>query len=122
MCLLERSKYLQALSQKKDFDLLRKQACSFSHQWLKAFFLYKDETENLKLAWSLPKQYVSHSVTRNRLKRWGRDNFKKSSLRGLILMVFCPRDQSFYKKLKRKDFDYVFDHVLEKIYSEIKLF
>ena len=116
MSRLEKSKYLLALSQKKEIDRLRNQARVFSYCWLKAFFLYEEKTKTLKLAWSLPKKYVADSVTRNRLKRWGRENLKKSSLRGLILMGFFQKNKSFYKKLKRKDFDYVFNHILEKIH------
>lgn len=118
MSLLEKNKYLQALSQKKEFDLLKKKALKFSYLWLKAFFLSEDKAKGLKLAWSVPKKYVPDSVTRNRLKRWGRENLRKSSLKGLIFMVFLRREKAFYKKLKRKDFDDVFKVVLEKISSK----
>ena len=111
-----KSKTLRALSQKKDFNLLKDQAVFFSYKWLKVYF-YGERPEVLKVAWRLPKKYVSHSVVRNRLKRWGRENLRKSSLSaGLILMVFLQvKDENFYKKLKRKDFDLVFYTILEKI-------
>lgn len=118
MFLLEKNKTLQALSQKKDMNLLRKEAKAFTHQWLKTLFLCEPKAPHLKLAWSLPKKYISDAVTRNRLKRWGREKLRKSSLRGLALMVFFKRDKAFYKNLKRKDFDYVFDCILEKISSK----
>ena len=117
MFLLEKSKPLQALSRKKDFDLLKKKALPFSCQWLKALFLYEEKAAGIKPAWSLPKKYVSDSVTRNRLKRWGRENLRKSPLKGFLLLVFFQRERGFYKKLRRKDFDYVFNRVLEKIQS-----
>lgn len=71
----------------------------------------------LKLAWILPKKYIPSSVVRNRLKRWGRDNLRKIFLEGWILVIFLKRDKSFYKSLKRKDFDNVLGHILEKIQS-----
>ena len=116
--LLGKNKFLQSLSQKRDLNLLKEQALSFSHQWLKVLVLYEKEAKTLKSAWSLPKKNVPNSVIRNRLKRWGRENLKNSSLKGLILIFFSKRDGGFYKKLKRRDFDHVFNGVLEKIYRE----
>ena len=117
MFLLEKSRYLKPLSQKSDLDLLRKSASSFSFQWLKVFF-YKEDQKDLKVAFSLPKKYISLAVTRNRLKRWGRESLKKSGLKGLFLVVLLKKDKGFYKKLKRKEFIYVFHRVLEKILRE----
>jgi len=115
---LEKNKSIEALSRKQEFKLLKKESKRFSEKWLKILFLHKNTSKKLKLAWSLPKKYVPEAVTRNRLKRWGRENMKNSSLKGLALIVFFQRSKSFYKNLKRKDFNCVFNCVLEKICTE----
>lgn len=114
---MEKNKKIQALNGKKDFDLLKKQGSVFSHQWLKVFF-FNQTAKDLKMAWSLPKRLIPLSVVRNRLKRWGRENLRKSSARGLFLFVLLARDKAFYKNLKRRDFDNVFTKLMEKIQTQ----
>ena len=104
---------MSALSGKKDFIFLRQGARVFSYQWLKVFFLYREEDKNINLAWSLPKSYVTPAVLRNRFKRWGREALRQSLFRGKIFIVFLKKDKSFYKKMKKKDFDNVFKNFLE---------
>lgn len=111
---MDKNKRLKPLNRKKDFDLLKKSARAFSFRWLKIFFLYKKEG-SLQVAWSLSKRNISSSVLRNRLKRWGRENMRRSHLMGLALVVFLRRDRDFFKNLRREDFDFVFNSVLEKI-------
>lgn len=118
MSLSEKNELPRPLSLKKDFDLLKSQARSFSCQWLKAFFASDEKSNSLKAAWSLPKRHVADSVTRNRLKRWGRERLRGSSLKGLILLSFLKRERGFYQQIRRKDFDSVFDRLLEKIKKE----
>ena len=112
-----KNKKIQTLNKKKDFDLLKRKASISSYQWLKVFFFNQTE-ESLKVAWSLSKKNVFFSVERNRLKRWGRENLKKTSAKGLFLFVFLARNKGFYKKLKRKEFDDVFTKLMEKIQTK----
>ena len=112
---MEKNKALSALSGKKDFNFLKRKAQVFSYQWLKVFFLCEEKGKRISLAWSLPKSYVAQSVLRNRFKRWGREALRKSAFRGKIFVVFLRRDKSFYKNMRRKDFDSVFKAFLESL-------
>ena len=102
------------MSRKKDLILLKQSAQVFSYQWLQVFFLYEKRDKGINLAWSLPKSYVTQAVLRNRLKRWGREALKKSAFRGSLLIFFLKRDRLFFKNIKRKEFDSVFEKFLEK--------
>ena len=117
MSLPEKSKYLEALSQKKDFESLKKQGQQIDHLWLRAYFLNDKKVKGLKVAWSLSKKQIPRAVIRNRFKRWGRENLKQTTLKGLVLLVFSKKDKEFFKNLKRKDFDNVFHGVLQKMSS-----
>ena len=115
MSLLEQNKVLSVLSRKKDFDRLKQTAQVFSYQWLKAFFLYEERDKSISLAWSLPKSYIAQAVLRNRLKRWGREALRKNAFKGHLFIVFLKREKSFYRNMKRKDFDSVFKKLLENL-------
>ena len=122
LSLLEKNKKLTTLKQRKDFDLLKRQSVSFSYQWLR-IFLYIRSRKVLKVAWSVKKTYISQAVVRNRLKRWGRENLKASSLSGFCFVVFLKKkDKNFYKRLKRKEFDDVFKALLEKVTGKSLLY
>ena len=117
---MEKNKLLSALSRKKDFDFLKNSAENFSFQWLKAFFFYKKGEKGISLAWGLPKNYISQAVLRNRLKRWGRENLKKSDFKGLLFILFLKQDKNFYKNMKRTDFDATFKKLLQTLDKKTK--
>ena len=69
-----------------------------------------------KVFYSLPKKTVPLSVTRNRLKRQAREEFKKGGLNShLQLSLFPSKEKNFYKFLKNKDFRLVFRKALKKL-------
>ena len=111
---LEKNKKLRVLNKKKDFEFLKKHSSFFSYKWLKVWAVFQWENPDLKVAWSLSKKQVSHSVVRNRLKRWGRENLRGTHIRGMMLFVFSSYNDR-YKNLKRKDFDNVFRSLLDQI-------
>ena len=104
---------MKALSRKEDFIRLKKRGRTFSYKWLRVYFLSEDQKGALRMAWSLSKKAIPLAVVRNRLKRQGRERLKKTSLKGFILIKFYAHDKLFYKKLKKKDFNLVFDTLLE---------
>lgn len=110
---MEKNNKTQALSKTKDFDFLKKNAQSRAYKWLKLRFVYKDSV--FKQAWSLSKKHIPRAVTRNRLKRWTRENTKNTSLTGFYLFIFLNQEPFFYKKLKREEFNYVFKKLMEKL-------
>ena len=105
---------LKALSEKKDFEVLKKRGKKFSHAWM-SFIFSSHKEKTLKLAWILSKKNISSAVLRNRLKRWGRDNLRKQALKGLILISCYKKEPGFYKSLRREEFDNVFFKILKKI-------
>ena len=108
------------MSRKKDFDFLKQEAEVFSFRWLKVLFLHKKLEKKICLAWSLPKSYISQAVLRNRFKRWGKENLKRSSFKGDLFLLFLKRDKSFYRDIKRKDFDIVFEKILSALDKKTK--
>lgn len=112
---MEKNKTKKGRRKKRQADILS-QSSSFSFRWLR--LLYKEGAEKLELRWGLSKKVIPDSVTRNRFKRWGRENIKKTNLKGFLSIVFFKRSKNFYKEMKRKDFDYVFYRGLEKVGSK----
>ena len=92
--------------------MLKKSAKVFSESFLKVLFL--EQKGDPRMAWSLPKAFISLAVSRNKIKRWGRDSFKKTGLEAWIFVMALKRDKKFYKDLKRKEFDHVFEKIIKK--------
>ncbi len=117
---LAKSNPLKSLKKKKDIGLVKNKGRSFFYSWMKVLY-FKNKEQDLFGAWSLPKKYIPRAVDRNRLKRWGCEDLKRSFLNeGFLLVMFLPKEKGFYKNLKRKDFDSVFKKVMEKVYKEFK--
>ncbi len=117
---LVKNKFLRSLRKKRDILRLKKKGQGFFYDWIRVVYL-KEEERALFAAWSIPKKYIPRAVDRNRLRRWGRENLKKSLIRkGQLLTMFLPKEKGFYKNLKRKDFDNVFKNIMEKIYKKFK--
>jgi len=66
------------------------------------------EEDVIRCGWTFP-TYVGNAVTRNRLKRWGREEFAKwaagQSKGKDINVVLRRRDKEFYKELSREEFN-----------------
>ena len=70
-----------------------------------------------RFGFTIPK-YVGNAVTRNRLRRWGREHFRKTQIElGSIdiNVVFLKKSFDFYKELSKADFDTALGKALGKI-------
>ena len=61
----------------------------------------------------MPKKYIEKASLRNRFRRWGKENLKIKGFKGKAFVIFLKRDKSFYRTIKRKDFDFVFEKFFE---------
>lgn len=111
---------------------------SISYKWLKLSFTQGGEPPHV--FWITSKKNIPLAVTRNRLKRWGRlffkervfkefkniekdkqkkvekESKKRDIFRGDWMVFFLKEKDSFYKNLKRKDFDYVFKKAFGELF------
>ena len=81
---------------------------SSPRRWITLFY-YQNSTGHLRVGFTLSRK-VGSAVTRNRLRRWGREFFRqvpKEDLKmGLdINVVFRPMEKEFYKSLEHTEFD-----------------
>jgi len=96
---------LPSLKRRSEFQLLRDTG-QFAHitHWLAISYKCNKE-EQLRWGWTLSKK-IGNAVTRNKLKRWGRDvlcEFKEKDID--INFIFKNKTKEFYKKLSREDFN-----------------
>jgi ribonuclease P protein component len=82
--------------------------------WLLLSF-QKNNLEHLRFGCTISSK-VGSAVTRNRLKRWTREYFRKAIDDGFnpaidINLVFKPMPKGFYSKLSHTDFDGILDNV-----------
>ncbi|MBX2995583.1 MAG: ribonuclease P protein component [Bdellovibrionaceae bacterium] len=103
---------LRILRTRADFVHLKNegQKCSPS-RWV-TFFSVASSTEQLRLGFTISRK-VGTAVTRNRLRRWGREFFRQALKEGLqmgadINVVFRPMEPGFYKDLEHSEFDRAF--------------
>ena len=87
-------------------------------EWLLLSFLRKDEGV-LRVGWTIPR-YVGTAVTRNRLKRWLREDLKMCLSGARVFgfdanFVFLNRGSAFYKGLSH-------EKVNQTIFRAIKKF
>ena len=85
------------------------------HLWMKGVFF----EESREFYFSLPKKYISRAVDRNRLRRWGREEWKKASLKKGGFLSFLGEEKDFYRYLKREDFNHVFSGIIEKLNQKL---
>ena len=116
---MESSPKLGALRRRSEFLHLAKSGKRVScENWLVINFL-PSLSFGVRVGWTVPKQ-VGTAVIRNRLRRWSRDTLGRKVRRGEIaaldLNIFVrPVHVDFFKKLRRSDFDVVFEKGLERV-------
>lgn len=106
---------MPSLKKQSDFKTLREQG-NFVHvtHWL-AVSYQSNNTRNLNWAWTLSRK-IGNAVTRNRLKRWGREFLREFGTYDIdINFIFKIKKPEFYKQLSRKDFDVAFKKAFEKV-------
>lgn len=70
--------------------------------------------KNLRWGWSISKK-VGNAVTRNRLKRWGREFVREFGGNELdINFIFKNRGKEFYKTLSHKEFNDALQKAFQK--------
>lgn len=109
-----KNRILKTIKKQKDFDLLKKHGKTFVYKWLKIRHL-PNKNKPLLIALSVQKKYIPRSVDRNRLKRWSKEQVKNFQKDGKIIIRFLSKEDFFYKKLKRQEFNKVFNGLMEKI-------
>jgi ribonuclease P protein component len=96
---------LPSLKRKSEFQHLREQGL-FSHitHWL-AVSSMENQQKNLRWAWTLSRK-TGNAVTRNRLKRWGREELREFDKNEIdINFIFKIQKKEFYKNLSREEFN-----------------
>lgn len=84
--------------------------------WL-AVSYHTNDKQKLRWAWTISKK-VGNAVTRNRLKRWGRDFVREFSENDIdINFIFKTKESNFYSELSRDEFNSAFDKVFSKVLS-----
>lgn len=72
--------------------------------------------ETGKLHFSLPKKYIPRAIDRNRMRRWGREEWRKTPFiktRGFL--IFLKKEKDFYRHLKRKEFNHAFTGIIKNL-------
>jgi ribonuclease P protein component len=111
--LLVENKRLRILRTRADFIHLKTSGQKSSpNRWV-SFFSVPTSTEDLRIGFTLSRK-VGTAVTRNRLRRWGREFFRQALKQGLdmgadINVVFRPMEPGFYKDLEHSEFDQAFE-------------
>ena len=91
---------------------------SIRHFWMKGVFF----KETGKLQFSLTKKTIPRAVDRNRIRRWGREEWKKVPFKTGGLFIFLKKEKNFYRYLKRKEFNHVFTEMMKKLKEKMDPF
>jgi ribonuclease P protein component len=106
---------LPSLKSQRDFLKLKKEGHFFhATHWLAVNHNTNNEN-TIRWAWTVSKK-AGNAVTRNRLKRWGRDcicEFENHEID--INFIFKNKKKDFYKNLTREEFDKAFKKCFTKI-------
>ncbi len=106
---------MPSLKRQSDFQQLKEEG-SFLHitHWLAVSF-NKNKEDSLRWGWSISKK-VGNAVTRNRLKRWGREFVREFNENGMdINFILKNKGKEFYKKLSHQEFDEALKKAFKKI-------
>lgn len=116
---MENKPKLKNLKKNSDFLELRKKGFRLNpSEWLQIQFL-KSKDGALFVGVTTGRK-VGSAVTRNRLKRWSREYFRKAvqhhPVEGKLNVLFKPQASLFYKELKHDELD----RLLEKAFNRIR--
>ncbi len=109
---------MPSIKKKSEFESLREKG-SFLHvtTWL-AICYAQNDLGALRWGWTISRK-VGNSVTRNRLKRWGREFVREFNENNLdINFIFKIKNKEFYQTLKRDDFNKAFQKSFKQILSQ----
>ena len=104
-----------SLKLSSDFQKLREQG-KFIHanEWLALSYMENCRNHS-RFGWTISKK-VGKAVTRNRLRRWGREFVRRCGEHGAdINFVFKARGKDFYEELSHDDFDRAFKKAFKKM-------
>ena len=112
---------LIVLKKTTDFQNIQKLGQRYKPvSWL-IFNFIQNEKNCFRCGWTLSRK-VGSAVIRNKLKRWTRVCFKKALVEkelnnlGIDLnLVFLQRDDGFYRNLKYRDFEFIFQKGISRI-------
>lgn len=122
MLLVENNK-VQVLRTRSDFLRLNSKGRRISPtRWVTLYYLPKTESD-FCVGYTLSRK-IGSAVTRNKLRRWGREFFrrarKENSKLGIEIHVyFRPQNLDFYKSLSHQEFDQSFQNGFEQILRKI---
>ncbi|MBY0314184.1 MAG: ribonuclease P protein component [Bdellovibrionales bacterium] len=116
---MENSKNLSSLKRKFEFQRLKLQGKKLNaSSWLLVNFA-KNQVGHLRIGCTLPAR-IGPAVTRNRLRRWSKEFFRRQDLTlnvdiSLVFREFRDAEDG-YKSLKHADFD----RILKKTWESVK--
>ena len=96
---------MPSLKRRSDFLNIKQQG-QFLHvnTWLGVSFI-KSQQHTLRWGWTLSKK-IGNAVTRNRLKRWGKEFVRRQEGSGVdVNLIFKNKGKEFYKQLSHEEFD-----------------
>ena len=99
---------LVVLKRRSDFQKIKDKGCKVRPvRWL--LLAFYGNNERFRVGWTVPRK-VGSAVTRNRLKRWCREFFRKMQHAGPAIdlnVVFLgpSKNEEFFKKLKHTEFE-----------------
>jgi ribonuclease P protein component len=111
---VENKSRFRSLSRRADFLNLKARGLSVHiNGWL-LVNLQKTELKQFRCGFTLPRQ-TGTAVVRNRLRRWGKEYFRKWCVKNRtsldLNLIFKRRGKGFYASLTHKEFD----EALEKL-------
>lgn len=114
------NKRFSSIRTARDFEKLRENGRYFHPtRWLMVNYRFQDQNQ-VRCAWTIGRQ-TAPSVTRNRIRRWGRDFFRqwaRSFPQGLDFNLILKRqDKDFYRQMKHESFDEVLKKVVNRFES-----
>ncbi len=114
---------IRSLAKRADFENLRETGQRIHvNSWLLANSLKTDSGE-MRIGWTIARQ-TGPAVVRNRLRRWGREYWRKWHARNRhsldLNLIFKRKEKGFYKALSHEEFDGALDKLVVKLERTLK--